>query len=562
MITHAVIQDFRSFGVTSGSKPQEFDLHPLTILVGDNSAGKSNILRALSFATSPSIGDIKRSDFFIRMAKDKARKAGEIDIRLISRTAAGETSIHCIGKGSDQSGYRKEFTIDGTKYAPVTGAAAPDPALVAALAPHEVFLAPTVRDVAYLSSAKDLLPLATRSTITGTSKRLQQELTKKLLGVCKQLQGTLNVKGITAIPILELEELMGIVKLGFEVDNDIKLPLQNLGQGHISKAILKLAEIQGAQHTICIEEPEIHVHPTGIKSLLSTFKEVVKQPHRQIIVTTHAESVVNNADFDHLLVVRKEGQRSVVNAISPKTVGLASSNTIENTILRKQQRGALFLSKFVLLVEGPFDRMFLELVDRNGALGLVEQDVLIVEIGGKGEYEKYHKLLTDLKKPFAVLLDNDTLVETLPGAAGTKDGVVIKALKDSGYIKSQEWTAVEQDTYISASVSRKRKLAETVNNLIRGNHGSVVAITHGHHDIHELILECFERLRPAEKSALAHQYAPDVAPHNLEAAINRVRTDVKKKSHEMIKIAALIPMNRYALVRRMIRPAVSALKQV
>ena len=64
MITHVEIKDFRSFGVTPGSRPGSFDLKPFTVIVGDNSAGKSNIVRALLFATTPDIESVTRYDFF------------------------------------------------------------------------------------------------------------------------------------------------------------------------------------------------------------------------------------------------------------------------------------------------------------------------------------------------------------------------------------------------------------------------------------------------------------------------------------------------------------------
>lgn len=82
MIRKLIIKNYRSFGVTSGSKVHEIEFSPLTILVGDNSSGKSNLLRALKFATTPELGRLSRTDFFIRKGKDKERKAGKIEVSI------------------------------------------------------------------------------------------------------------------------------------------------------------------------------------------------------------------------------------------------------------------------------------------------------------------------------------------------------------------------------------------------------------------------------------------------------------------------------------------------
>ena len=104
MITDVSIKNFRSFGVTEGSRPTKFSLSNLTIIVGDNSAGKSNILRALRFATDPSVAGMRRSDFFIRRAKDKVRKSGKIEIELSSTIKGKIYKIVCHGGGVPELG--------------------------------------------------------------------------------------------------------------------------------------------------------------------------------------------------------------------------------------------------------------------------------------------------------------------------------------------------------------------------------------------------------------------------------------------------------------------------
>jgi DNA repair exonuclease SbcCD ATPase subunit len=99
MITKLTIKNYRSFGVNAGGLPQTIELKPLTFIVGDNSSGKSNILRALEFATTPSVAGMSRTDFFVAVSGDKERKAGEI--RIVVESVIGETTttIECVAKG-------------------------------------------------------------------------------------------------------------------------------------------------------------------------------------------------------------------------------------------------------------------------------------------------------------------------------------------------------------------------------------------------------------------------------------------------------------------------------
>jgi predicted ATPase len=559
MITHITISNYRSFVVTAGSRAHEFDLSPLTIIVGDNSAGKSNILRAISFATTPYVTKVKRTDFSIRIAKDKPRKAGRIEITLTSEIGGVLHTITCLAEGTDEKGYSKSFIIDGTTYPGVTDIAPPTTELLAALAPHEVFVTPTVRDIEYLNTAKELLPLATRSTIAAASKSLRDKLSDKLSHICQQLQEPLGVKGVMVSPLLNIEDLMGIVRLGFEVDDAIQLPIQNIGQGHISKGILKLAQLQGAHRTICIEEPEIHVHPTGIKSILKTFSEVTRNGDRQILVTTHSPEVINCVEFENLLSVRKVKQRSVVKAIDPQRIGVkgVDPEKVEHNILRKDQRGDLFLSKYVLLVEGEYDRLILELIDRDGRIGFLNKDIRIVEMGSLGEFPKYHHLLKELGRPFAALLDDGAIFDRHTDAAGNKtivEGVVLKTLANDNVLPLHGSTTPQAAKYANSTPQSKRSQVKASWNDTSGK--DIVLIAHGHHDISDFVKECWDLVSDPDERLAAYKALGGKNPMPTNIDIDgKVMAAIKKKGFDMLRVVAALPVARFERLSRPLNAA-------
>jgi predicted ATPase len=77
-----------------------------------------------------------------------------------------------------------------------------------------------------------------------------------------------------------------------EQDSKITTDIVNDGFG-INQLVFLLAKIlnKGAQ-TLCIEEPEINLHPGVIRKLPKTFIELVRDEERQVLISTHSETLI------------------------------------------------------------------------------------------------------------------------------------------------------------------------------------------------------------------------------------------------------------------------------
>ena len=471
MITHVRIKNFRSFGVTDGSKNQEFDFGKFSLIVGDNSSGKSNILRALRCATNPSVDDVERHDFFIRVGRDKdrkkERKSGHIEIELKCQARGGgkPTTILCKISGTSRDGFRKVFKIGNKIYPEIVEGSTPHSALVKSLERYATFVAPPVRDVEYLKTTLDMLPQGTTSTIKDSQTKLIQKLNDKLRKIAKQLKGSMKVSGIDVTAEIDFSELMKITKLNFLVNDQVHLPLANLGQGLVSKAILKLVELQGGNRVICIEEPEVHVHPTAIRSVIRAFREFSERPSRQVLMTTHSAEVVNCSTFDSLLSLKKIGNRTEVTSLGQKDIPwLRDREELEFSIVGRFQQGVIFLSKRVLLVEGPYDRLFLEYLESVGKIKIAEQDIVVVECGGYGEIGKFAEVLRLLKKPYAILLDDNSVVQK---GNGFPTGKVFADLFRAGTVKERDFNKVTRKAFSEGTAFKKRRIISDVQATIR-----------------------------------------------------------------------------------------------
>ncbi len=100
--------------------------------------------------------------------------------------------------------------------------------------------------------------------------------------------------------------------------------LVNEGFGTNQLSYLLAKTLRPGQETICIEEPEIHLHPGAIDKLAESLSQIAKEKNKRIILSTHSEhfiiSVLNlviqekiAADDVRLYHVQREGKESKIN---------------------------------------------------------------------------------------------------------------------------------------------------------------------------------------------------------------------------------------------------------
>jgi hypothetical protein len=77
-------------------------------------------------------------------------------------------------------------------------------------------------------------------------------------------------------------------------DRDTALVLDLVGEGFgTNQLVYILAKVLRKDFkTICIEEPEIHIHPEAIIKLVDAFIDIYKNENRNLIITTHSEHLV------------------------------------------------------------------------------------------------------------------------------------------------------------------------------------------------------------------------------------------------------------------------------
>ncbi len=330
------------------------ELGKLHIFIGENNAGKTNILDAI----------------FQLYNKDEVRffdKDTDITVSFQLNSKYGKKLE------VKQTGRIKKFTLDNkeidTKKAEII------------LSKHIIRIRAT-KPISSNIFSKDLI-------------QFKHKYKKEFIAFCDTL-----IKYIPKIKITK--ELLDKKNIK---ENNIIRPFERLGDG-FRQVFVILMYLFNPQFTILLlEEPEVHLHPALIKKLVKIIEN--KNIYNQLFLTTHSPLFIHTTNLHRLFRVTKEKGSTKVH--SPRLVGRRLNYTRLTQELNAENTEMLFADK-VLLVEGPSDHILMRsLIDRfyNG-----EKNIKVIQIYGKSNIDIYTELLEVFNIPYAVLFDRDAIYDT------------------------------------------------------------------------------------------------------------------------------------------------------
>jgi hypothetical protein len=182
------------------------------------------------------------------------------------------------------------------------------------------------------------------------------------------------------------------------------------GEREIVHFLLAMFALNVKDGVVLLDEPELHLHPRWQRVFLGLFREIAPSRNNQFVITTHSPVFVTPDTVNSITrIYQKPGGGSA--RISLKDVDLPEKKNLVRMI-NSQNNERVFFADQAVLVEGISDRLVVASLLDSGSVRFANNDAIeIIEVGGKGNFADYRKLLDALKTPAFIVADLDYLRE-------------------------------------------------------------------------------------------------------------------------------------------------------
>jgi putative ATP-dependent endonuclease of the OLD family len=282
--------------------------------------------------------------------------------------------------------------------------------------------------------------------------------------------------------------------------------------------IQKIATRLNESSLFCLEEPEIYLHPHGRRVINNRIEEYLKNDKTQAIITTHSTDFINFAD----------NKINIIKVSKDKENGTDTSQIKEpdGQILKNKENLEMFFADKVVLCEGA-DKYILEKIaeemgqeDENlGKNWLDNNNISIIKVQGKGYFQRYIKILKQLKTDWFIFGDLDNLT--------TQKGFIMDYLGEEIKPSLEEIKTF----YSQQQIEDDKKLVKTLNDEKSIDRQSIVSklencIEKG--EITEDFEKLWEYVRPRFVKKLQH-FLSDMSI-DLQNNLTDVLTELKTQN--------------------------------
>lgn len=239
---------------------------------------------------------------------------------------------------------------------------------------------------------------------------------ESLSQVEKGLEKFLKEWNATAEIKMRLPDIENLLKanISIEINDGIKTPVEEKGHG-FQRALLfamlrYLAELNNEQwkdeeenriksDIFVFEEPEMYLHPQMCKYTYETLKELSKAS--QVLLCTHSAHFIDLEDY------KNEGTKvsQVLQDIIPSEETSPERFEFKMVNFFNSDRNELFFAKKIILVEGNTEKTALSLIMHK--LKTPKHEISIIDCNGKDNVLTYARIINEFNLNYSIIIDYD-----------------------------------------------------------------------------------------------------------------------------------------------------------
>ncbi len=421
-----ILNNFRSINKCTVS------LSNITVLVGENNAGKSSLLRALNSFFNY---DSEEEHFIKKHHQYSISSLPRIELYFSNIPAASELTRYCHNDSlvvrftfSHQSNRKNiHYKING-KYIQIGDT------IIDKIKEEITFiLIPPIRDPEKIKWAETSLLRDLIEAYLSQATTNRDNFSSKFKEATHYLEN--NALNKIAVKIKDLYSLNHSFNYEISYDRDITyrtflhdinfrvnekgniIELTDCGNGIQSLTFIALYRLlMSFKHQniiLGLEEPETNLHPQAQKEFIRSIKDTVNSnPNSNVIFTTHAPVLIDQLKHEQIILFRKvedtkRGFKTNVSFIPHNFFTKNSLDEFKYYQFHHYRNSDIFYAKYVIIVEGKNDAQVLKLLADKQNINLDLLGVSILILDGVDNIKYPVLLLKELNIPFLMILDKD-----------------------------------------------------------------------------------------------------------------------------------------------------------
>ncbi len=202
----------------------------------------------------------------------------------------------------------------------------------------------------------------------------------------------------------------------FVKENNKYFHISDTGTGTQSTLIIAILELAlkhkaAKSKLLCIEEPELFIHPQGVRFLSQLINRIITETDCQILVSSHSPIFISGLDPRSIVRIENTDNGSVIHQLKGDFVDV--DNKIKRSL--NSENAEMFFSSKVVLVEGEtekilFNQLSQNLKDNNGLdVNYFKNNCTVCSVGGKENIGNYIEILKKYNIPVKAIVDDDYL---------------------------------------------------------------------------------------------------------------------------------------------------------